>query len=203
MAQGIDFEGPLPDPEMQARMEPRPNEPNEFLQAILEGPQFGPESRAVITGQAARTLLDLPYRPETECLERALAWRQCGLPKRMALELFKPFIFSKLQLRGLATTIKAAKKLVDEGRLGSLYRTLLTDAHFRSQAYYDSASWRATSLLPIRRFNRACQNRIAAKTRRSSSGVASVSRSVALRRPCQTSPNSKPGRTVSFCPAVL
>ena len=38
---------------------------------------------------------------------------QCGLPKRMALELFKPFIFSKLQLRGLATTIKAAKKLVE------------------------------------------------------------------------------------------
>ena len=38
---------------------------------------------------------------------------QCGLPKKMALELFKPFIFSKLQLRGLATTIKAAKKLVE------------------------------------------------------------------------------------------
>jgi predicted dehydrogenase len=39
---------------------------------------------------------------------------------------------------------QAAKKLVDEGRLGPLYRTLLIDAHFRSQAYYDSASWRAT-----------------------------------------------------------
>ncbi|MEX0607459.1 MAG: DNA-directed RNA polymerase subunit beta', partial [Halofilum sp. (in: g-proteobacteria)] len=38
---------------------------------------------------------------------------QCGLPKKMALELFKPFIFSKLHLRGLATTIKAAKKLVE------------------------------------------------------------------------------------------
>lgn len=38
---------------------------------------------------------------------------QCGLPKKMALELFKPFIFSKLQLRGLATTIKAAKKMVE------------------------------------------------------------------------------------------
>ncbi len=43
----------------------------------------------------------------------ALRLHQCGLPKRMALELFKPFIFSKLQLRGLATTIKAAKKLVE------------------------------------------------------------------------------------------
>jgi len=44
-----------------------------------------------------------------------LKLHQCGLPKRMALELFKPFIFSKLQFRGLATTIKAAKKLVDRG----------------------------------------------------------------------------------------
>ncbi len=42
-----------------------------------------------------------------------LRLHQCGLPKRMALELFKPFIFSKLQLRGLATTIKAAKKMVE------------------------------------------------------------------------------------------
>src|SRR5688572_22149912 len=38
---------------------------------------------------------------------------QCGLPKKMALELFKPFIFAKLQRRGLATSIKAAKKLVE------------------------------------------------------------------------------------------
>ena len=44
-----------------------------------------------------------------------LKLHQCGLPKRMALELFKPFIFSKLQLRALATTIKAAKKLVERG----------------------------------------------------------------------------------------
>ena len=42
-----------------------------------------------------------------------LKLHQCGLPKLMALELFKPFIFSKLQLRGQATTIKAAKKLVE------------------------------------------------------------------------------------------
>lgn len=44
-----------------------------------------------------------------------LKLHQCGLPKKMALELFKPFIFSKLQFRGLATTIKAAKKLVERG----------------------------------------------------------------------------------------
>src|SRR5271155_1461227 len=38
---------------------------------------------------------------------------QCGLPKKMALELFKPFIYSKLELRGEASTIKAAKRLVE------------------------------------------------------------------------------------------
>ena len=43
----------------------------------------------------------------------SLKLHQCGLPKKMALELFKPFIFSKLHRRGLATTIKAAKKLVE------------------------------------------------------------------------------------------
>ncbi|HWU68067.1 MAG TPA: DNA-directed RNA polymerase subunit beta', partial [Stenotrophobium sp.] len=42
-----------------------------------------------------------------------LKLHQCGLPKKMALELFKPFVFSKLQRNGLATTIKAAKKMVE------------------------------------------------------------------------------------------
>ncbi|MGA0073052.1 MAG: DNA-directed RNA polymerase subunit beta' [Steroidobacteraceae bacterium] len=42
-----------------------------------------------------------------------LRLHQCGLPKKMALELFKPFIFNKLQLRGLSSTIKAAKRLVE------------------------------------------------------------------------------------------
>ena len=42
-----------------------------------------------------------------------LRLHQCGLPKLMALELFKPFIFNKLERRGLAMTIKAAKKMVD------------------------------------------------------------------------------------------
>ena len=46
-----------------------------------------------------------------------LRLHQCGLPKRMALELFKPFIFSKLELQGLATTIKAAKKMVEREEL--------------------------------------------------------------------------------------
>ncbi len=42
-----------------------------------------------------------------------LKLHQCGLPKKMALELFKPFIFSKLERRELASTIKAAKKMVE------------------------------------------------------------------------------------------
>ncbi len=45
-----------------------------------------------------------------------LKLHECGLPKKMALELFKPFIFSKLQRRGMAATIKAAKKLVETER---------------------------------------------------------------------------------------
>ena len=43
-----------------------------------------------------------------------LKLHQCGLPKRMALELFKPFVFGKLQLQGLASTIRAAKRMVEE-----------------------------------------------------------------------------------------
>ena len=43
-----------------------------------------------------------------------LRLHQCGLPKKMALELFKPFIFHKLEIQGLATTVKAAKKLVEQ-----------------------------------------------------------------------------------------
>jgi len=46
----------------------------------------------------------------------ALRLHQCGLPSRMALELFKPFIYSKLEQRGFVTTIKAAKKMVERER---------------------------------------------------------------------------------------
>ncbi|MFL5301319.1 MAG: DNA-directed RNA polymerase subunit beta', partial [Anaeromyxobacteraceae bacterium] len=46
----------------------------------------------------------------------ALKLHQCGLPKLMALELFKPFIYNKLEERGLVTTIKSAKKLVEKER---------------------------------------------------------------------------------------
>src|SRR5688500_8207660 len=45
---------------------------------------------------------------------RTLKLHQCGLPKKMALELFKPFIYNKLEERGLVTTIKSAKKLVEK-----------------------------------------------------------------------------------------
>jgi len=45
-----------------------------------------------------------------------LKLHQCGLPKKMALELFKPFIYSKLELYGLSTTIKQAKRMVEKER---------------------------------------------------------------------------------------
>ena len=45
-----------------------------------------------------------------------LLLHQCGLPKKMALELFKPFIYAKLELYGYATTIKAAKRMVEKER---------------------------------------------------------------------------------------
>ena len=45
-----------------------------------------------------------------------LKLHQCGVPKKMALELFKPFIYSKLELYGLANTIKAAKRMVEKER---------------------------------------------------------------------------------------
>ncbi len=46
-----------------------------------------------------------------------LKLHQCGLPKKMALELFKPFIYAKLEERGLASTIKSAKKMVEREEL--------------------------------------------------------------------------------------
>src|SRR4029079_5544574 len=41
---------------------------------------------------------------------------QCGLPKKMALELFKPFIYARLDAKGHAATVKQAKKLVEKGK---------------------------------------------------------------------------------------
>ncbi|MFQ5450578.1 MAG: DNA-directed RNA polymerase subunit beta' [Nitrospinaceae bacterium] len=45
-----------------------------------------------------------------------LQFRQCGLPKKMALELFKPFVFNRLEQKGYAATIKTAKKMVEQER---------------------------------------------------------------------------------------
>jgi len=45
-----------------------------------------------------------------------LKLHQCGLPKKMALELFKPFIYHRLEAKGLATTIKSAKKMIEKER---------------------------------------------------------------------------------------
>ena len=46
-----------------------------------------------------------------------LKLHQCGLPKKMALELFKPFVYNKLEEKGFATTIKQAKRLVEQEKL--------------------------------------------------------------------------------------
>ena len=58
-----------------------------------------------------------------------LRLHQCGLPKKMALELFKPFIFSKLIRRGIATTIKAAKKMVEreEGQVWDILEEVIRE----------------------------------------------------------------------------
>jgi len=61
---------------------------------------------------------------------------------RVAKETGK--IFSVMFQQRALPESQAAHKLVAEGRLGEIYRTMLIDAHFRSQAYYDSATWRAT-----------------------------------------------------------
>ena len=46
-----------------------------------------------------------------------LKLHQCGLPKKMALELFKPFLYARLDKLGLATTIKQAKRLVEKEKV--------------------------------------------------------------------------------------
>lgn len=53
-------------------------------------------------------------------------------------------IFAVMFQQRTLSVHQAAKRLIEEGRLGELHRTLLIDGHFRSQAYYDSAGWRAT-----------------------------------------------------------
>ena len=53
------------------------------------------------------------FRTVSYCSWSDLKLHQCGLPKKMALELFKPYVYGKLEQRELATTIKAAKKLVE------------------------------------------------------------------------------------------
>jgi DNA-directed RNA polymerase subunit beta' len=56
----------------------------------------------------------------------ALKLHQCGLPKKMALELFKPFIYNKLEERGHVTTIKSAKKMVEKGKAIQLHPLVCT-----------------------------------------------------------------------------
>ena len=61
------------------------------------------------------------------CRGPELKLHQCGLPKKMALELFKPFLYARLDKLGLATTIKQAKRLVEKERV----RLGLSGAHYK------------------------------------------------------------------------
>src|SRR5215831_8093279 len=83
----------------------------EAVDALLDN---GRRGRA-ITGTNRRPLKSLAdmIKGKQGRFRQNLRLHQCGLPKKMALELFKPFIFHKLQLRGEASTIKAAKRQVE------------------------------------------------------------------------------------------
>lgn len=76
--------------------------------------------------------------------EKPIAVRVSGADRMIAAAEETGVVFAVMFQQRALPVYQAAKRLVDEGRLGSLYRTSLVDAHFRSQAYYDSASWRAT-----------------------------------------------------------
>jgi len=76
--------------------------------------------------------------------EKPIAVTVSGADAMIAAAKETGVVFAVMFQQRASPIHQAAKKLVDEGRLGPLYRTLLVDAHFRSQAYYDSASWRAT-----------------------------------------------------------
>jgi DNA-directed RNA polymerase subunit beta' len=83
------------------------NRPLKSLSDTLKGKQgrFRPEPAR----QARRLLRPFGHRRRPE-----LKLHQCGLPKKMALELFKPFIYNKLEERGLVSTIKQAKEMVEQ-----------------------------------------------------------------------------------------
>jgi len=84
--------------------------PRARLEDILASPHFGPGCRAVVTGQAARGLLDLPYRPETECLERALAFygRQPDVLLSLGGETFCAYGLKQGRVRNVLATSKCA-----------------------------------------------------------------------------------------------
>jgi predicted dehydrogenase len=76
--------------------------------------------------------------------EKPIAVRVSGADRMIAAAQETGVVFAAdFGMRALPV-YQAVKRLIDEGRLGPLYRTYLLDARFRSQAYYDSASWRAT-----------------------------------------------------------
>jgi len=99
-----------PDGAAAAHAQRHEGDPAACLRAILEGPGFAGPWRAVITGQAARALLNLPYRPETECLERALAFRGALPDILLSLggETFTAYGLKQGRIRNTLSTSKCA-----------------------------------------------------------------------------------------------
>jgi len=88
--------------------------------------------------------VDAMHRGVHVISEKPIAVRISGADRMIIAAKETGVVFAVMFQERALPVCQAAKRLVDEGRVGSLYRTLLVDAHFRSQAYYDSASWRAT-----------------------------------------------------------
>lgn len=86
-----------------------------------------------------------------------LRLHQCGLPKRMALELFKPFLFNKLGEKGFATTLKAAKRLVEKAAEYSsktnIYEFITNDALNKEEMYKRLTELKNLGLIGIRAEN--------------------------------------------------
>jgi DNA-directed RNA polymerase subunit beta' len=96
-----------------ARQRPSRSRHHRLQQAPAQVPRRHDQGQAgPLPSEPARQARRL-LRPFRDRGRSDAALHQCGLPKKMALELFKPFIFGKLEARGLATTIKAAKKMVE------------------------------------------------------------------------------------------
>lgn len=77
-------------------------------------------------------------------VEKPIAVRTSAADEMIRVAQETGVVFSIMFQQRLRPEVQAAKAIIDSGRLGELYRTLLIEGRFRSQAYYDTATWRAT-----------------------------------------------------------